>query len=346
LSFADTLRDRQLHTMLRLGTDLDDVAVHAAYTNRKGQWNWGFAGGVVPSRFVGARRAVARDDNLITRETAHLRYIHQSARATAHYHLNRTQRFELGAGLRRTGFEWQTITRVIDASDRTTVSRLFDEAAAGRPVVLAEADAAFVHDSAVSGPTSPLLGQRLRLEIEPALGGLAFADVRLDARRYFMPVPPFTVAFRVEHLGRYGPDAGDTRLTPLILALPTRVRGYDLRSFAADECGPFATECSPLDELAGGRLALLNVEVRAPLAGLLSGDIKYGRVPIEVMAFADAGFLWTQRSGSPLERDRFRSVGAGARINVGGFVFETTAARPLDRPGKGWTASVLLRPGW
>lgn len=346
LSFADMLRDRQLQTMFQVGSDVQNTAAQFAYSNRRGQWNWGVAGGMVPSRFVGARRAIERVNDLITRETANLRYTTQWARLTAHYHLNRTQRIELGAGMRRTGFEWQTITRVIDATDRRTLSSSLAESAAGQAVRLAEAEAAFVDDTAVSGPTGPVSGRRLRLEIDPAFGGLSFADVRADARRYVMPIRPVTFAVRAEHLGRYGPDAGDPRLTPLVLGLQTFVRGYDLRTFAADECGRTATTCSPLDELTGGRLAVLNVEVRAPLLGLLSRDLYYGQLPIEVFGFADAGFLWTHHGTDPIERDRFRSVGAGGRINVGGIVFEIAAARPLDRGVNGWTTSLLLRPGW
>jgi Tol biopolymer transport system component len=346
VAFADVLRDRQLQTILRAGTDRDDLAAQVAYMNRKGQWNWGVAGGFVPSRFLGARRAIEREAELVTRETAHLRYTHMWGGLTAHYHLNRAQRFEFGAGVRRTGFQWQTITRVVDAIQGTTISRSLAETDAGRPVSVGEGDAAFVHDTSVSGPTSPILGRRLRVGVEPAFGSLYFADVGIDARQYFMPVRPLTVAVRVEHVGRYGPDAGDARLTPLVMGLQTLVRGYDLRVFTVDECGRSALACSPLDELAGGRLALLNVELRAPLLGLLSGDLRYGRVPIEALAFVDSGFLWTSRRGGGWEEDRFRSVGAGARANVGGFVFELTAARPFDRADKDWTYSLLLRPGF
>lgn len=61
----------------------------------------------------------------------------------------------------------------------------------------------------------------------------------------------------------------------------------------------------------------------------------------------DAGFLWTREGPGPLERDRSRSVGSGARVNLGGFVFEIAAARPFDRSsGGGWTLSFLLRSGW
>ena len=346
VSFADVLRDRQLQVAFRVGTDVDDLALQAAYTNRKGQWNWGVAGGLVPSRFVGAHRALTRVADLLTRETAHLRYLHEWGKVTAHYHLNRAQRLEFGAGVRRTGFEWQTVTRVIDTVENRTVSRVLTESPAGGPVVVAETDAAFVHDSTVSGPTGPVMGKRLRLELQPAFGRLAFADVLVDARRYFMPVRPVTFAMRVEHVGRYGPDAADQRLTPIVVGLQTRVRGYDLRTFMADECGRTATECSLLGELTGARLAVMNLELRAPLLGLFSGDIYYGKVPIEAIAFVDAGLMWTRNAGANLERDQFRSVGAGARANLGGFLFEMTAARPFDRGSAGWTASLLLRPGW
>ena len=346
VSFADMLRDRQLQTMIRVGTDMDDLAMQTAYTNRRGQWNWGVAAGIVPTRFIGARRAIARVQELITRETDHLRYTHSWGKATAHRHISRTTRVELGAGVRRTGFEWQTITRVINANEHRTISRSLDEESAGRAIVLGETDAAFVYDTAISGPTSPLAGQRLRLAVEPAFGGLTFADVHADARRYFMPVRPVTIALRAEHAGRYGRDAGDSRLTPLVVALQSRVRGYDLRAFTANECGAAATSCSALDELTGGRLAVFNLELRAPVAGLLSGELYYGRVPVEAIAFVDAGFLWTQRLENPVERDRFRSAGAGGRANLGGFVIEVAAARVFDRPDRRWSMSIMMRPGW
>jgi dipeptidyl aminopeptidase/acylaminoacyl peptidase len=343
-TFGDLLRDRQLQTAFRIGTDVDDFAAQVAYTNRRGQWNWGVTAGFTPARFSGARRALTKEDDVVTRRTTSLRYLHQWAGLAARYHLDRARRLELGAGVRRTGFAWQTITRIIDGND--VVSRALDESPAGRPIYLAETQVAFVHDTAVSGPVGPVLGQRFRFEVEPAFGGVTYADVRLDARRYFMPVRPLTISARVQHVGRYGPDASDGRLTPMVAGLQTLVRGYDLRTFAADECGRSATECSVLDELTGTRLAVMNLELRMPLLGLLTRDLDYGGVPIELIAFGDAGFLWTRHAAGPLERDRFRSVGAGGRANIGGIVMELAAARPFDRPGAKWTVSFLMRQGW
>lgn len=342
--FGDVLRDRQLQAVFRGGTNRDDFAAQVAYMNRTGQWNWGLAAGFSPSRFVGARRAVQRDGELFTRQTDHLRYFHEWGGVTARFNRNRAQRLELRAGVRRTGFTWQNVTQVI--ADGKTLSRAVDEESAGAPVALGEFGVTFVHDSVVSGATSPVVGQRLRLDVEPAFGALTFAEVRADARRYVMPIRPVTIAMRVQHVGRYGPDAGDSRLTPLVFGLQTLVRGYDLRGFAMSECGRTATSCSLFDELSGSRLALANLELRAPLLGLLTGDLDYGPVPIEAIAFVDGGFLWTRRAGGPVERDRFRSVGAGARVSVGGLVVEATVARPFDRTDRGLTVGVLLRPGW
>jgi len=352
VSFGDMLKDRQLHSLFRVGTDVDDFAGQIAYMNRAHRLNWGATAGFLPSRFFGARRSIERDGALVTRETTSLRYEHSWGALSARYSLNRSQRVEFGAGMRRTGFEWQTFRRVVDSVAREELSREAQELSAGRPIHLAEAHAAFVHDTAVFGPTSPILGQRYRFEVEPAFGGVRFADVRLDYRRYFIPLRPFTLAARIEHVGRYGPGAADSRLTPLVYGLQTLVRGYDLRSFAADECGAGATTCSMMEELTGSRFALLNLELRAPLFGIFRRSFDYGQLPIEALAFMDAGFLWTAlpsraaTRGGALEFDRFRSVGAGARLNVGGIVFEITAARPFDRRSNGWRTSFLLRPGF
>jgi len=346
ITFGDMLRDRQLQAVIRVGTSKDDLAAQVGYLNRKGRFNWGFIGGYVPARFFGARRSIERSAGVVTQEYSNLRYTHEFANVLGRFNVSRATRFELRGGVRRTGYGWQTLTRVMDGTTRKLMSSEVQELPGAAAVYLGELQAAYVRDTAVLGPTSPVLGHRVRLDIEPAFGGLTYADVRLDARRYFMPVRPATIAVRLQHTGRYGPDARDSRLTPLLLGLQTLVRGYDLTTFAAEQCGRTATTCSTLDQLMGNRFAVMNVEVRAPLLGLLTGNLDYGSTPIEALIFADAALLWTPHPDAPLERDRFRSVGAGIRANLGGFVLETTGVRPFDRPRNGWTVSFLIRPGF
>jgi Tol biopolymer transport system component len=346
VTFGDLLRDRELQALVRIGTSKDDIAAQIGYVNRRGRLHWGFVSGFVPARFLGAERSIVRTATLVTQEYGNLRYAHEYASLTARYNVSRATRFEFRAGGRRTGYGWQTVTQVVDASTRQLVTSAIQELPGARPVYLAEMQAAYVRDTALLGPTSPILGHRLRLDVQPAVGGLTFADVRLDARRYFMPIRPVTFAVRVDHTGRYGPDARDGRLTPLLLGLQTLVRGYDLSTFAAERCGRTATSCSIVDQLSGNRFAVMNLELRAPLLGLLTGNLDYGRTPIEALIFADGAMLWTPHANAPLQRDRFRSVGIGARANLGGFVLELTGVRPFDKPQNGWTASFLIRPGF
>jgi Tol biopolymer transport system component len=347
VTFGDLLKDRQLQTSIRVGTTVDDFAAQIAYTNRKERWNWGVAAGFQPARFYGAKGAIDNVDGIVTRETSSLRYLHQWGGLVGRYNIDSARRLEIGAGLRRTGFQWSTVTRVVDQHAQRVLSRDRTDTPAGDPIFLAEVQAAYVHDTSVSGPLGPVLGQRLRVEIQPAFGPVNFADVVADVRRYVMPFRPVTFAARVQHVGRYGPDAADPRLTPLIAGLQTFVRGYDLRAFASDQCGRRARACSIIDELTGSRFALINLEARVPIPGVFTGELAYGSiVPVEAIAFVDAGYLWT-RSSSGGDEARFRSVGAGARFNLGGAVFELTGARPFDRADlDGWTVSFLIRPGW
>jgi len=346
ITFGDMLRNRELQAMFRVGTSRDDVAAQFAYINRKRRLNWGFIGGFVPARFIGARRAVDVTPSTITQESGNLRYTHEFGGLIARYNVSRVNRIEFRAGAQRIGYGWQTARRVIDSTSRNVVSSRIEELPGAASVYVAETQAAFVRDTAVLGPTSPIVGHRLRLDVSPSFGNVTYADVRLDARRYFMPVRPVTFAVRMEHTGRYGPDTSDTRLTPLLIGLQTLVRGYDLSTFMAERCGINATSCSIVDQLAGNRYAVINLEARAPLRGLLTGNLNYGNTPIEAFMFADGAWLWTAHRGEPIDRDRFRSAGAGARLNLGGFILEIAGARPFDKPKNGWTASFLIRPGF
>ena len=69
-----------------------------------------------------------------------------------------------------------------------------------------------MYDTSVFGATSPVLGQRYRLEVAPVFGAVRFTGLLADYRRYFMPAQFFTVATRVMHYGRYGSDSEDPRL--------------------------------------------------------------------------------------------------------------------------------------
>src|SRR3989454_10096799 len=73
------------------------------------------------------------------------------------------------------------------------------------------------------------------------------------------------------------------------------VRGYDIGSFSAGECGNGnGTTCPVFDQLIGSKILVGNIELRFPPFGLLGvGGGYYGALPIEAGIFYDAGVAWT-----------------------------------------------------
>jgi outer membrane protein assembly factor BamA len=196
-----------------------------------------------------------------------------------------------------------------------------------------------VKDSSVFGATSPIMGQRFRLDASPTLGTIRYTGITADLRRYLMPIRPVTIAARVMHYGRYGSGSEDPRLYPLFVGYPDLVRGYDTGSFSASECGVQSNgSCPVFDRMLGSRLLVGNLEVRAPLLGLFGKRNLYGPIPVEIGAFFDAGVAWDSTSKPALfggDRALNKSTGATARVNVFGIaVVQVDWVKPLDRPGK------------
>ena len=88
---------------------------------------------------------------------------------------------------------------------------------------------------------------------------------------------------------------------PQVAELIATAHDLDLHALVEERMG-----AEVIDELAGSRIAVANLEVRAPLLGLLTGDLVYGRVPIEAIAFADIGDSEPKRSAPALRRPRCR----------------------------------------
>jgi outer membrane protein assembly factor BamA len=169
-----------------------------------------------------------------------------------------------------------------------------------------------------------------------------------------MPVRPVTIAVRGLHYGRYGRDAEHDRLLNLYVGHPEFVRGYGLGSFTPIGCLRRASasggECDLFENLTGSRMLVGNIEVRAPLPGLWRGEIEYGRIPVDVVAFADAGLSWTNAdqpwfAGGP--RHPVRSVGGAVRVSVFGLLaVEVAASRPLDRVDRDLQWQIGIRQGF
>lgn len=109
-----------------------------------------------------------------------------------------------------------------------------------------------------------------------------------------------------------------------------------------------------MDQLIGSKIAVLNLELRFPLArNLVLGLLPIGLPPIEGALFYDAGVAWYDASNlkwdrssteSPLRvRKPLRAWGGSIRANVlGMMILRFDYSKPLDRTYKKayWTVSI------
>jgi hypothetical protein len=287
------------------------------------------------------------------------------------YPFNAATRLEFTGGARALSFTRDVRLNVYDAESGRLIERQeLDRVSLAPTSYLAEGTVAIVHDTSIYGATSPIFGKRYRLQLSGNVGTLQYRTLLADWRRYFMPTRPITVAVRALHLGRYGRNAERPRdclfapfddlppecitgLADLYLGYPELVHGYNFESFQPEECadqGVVAIQCGAFNNLIGSRMAVFNIEVRAPLAGLFSGEFEYGRVPIEVAAFFDAGVMWSSIESPSFaggNREVVRSVGGAARVNVFGiFTIEIAGSHPLDRNDRKFVWQVGFKQGF
>jgi Tol biopolymer transport system component len=331
-----------------------NTGAYVAYQNRTRRWNWGVGGGQVPYLSGGYATTVGTfsGQQAILEQEIIYRQVQQGVDGQIAYPLTTAQRVEVGAGFQQISFDQQVRTAAYAARTGRFLGYDTQTTSLGDTLRLGTATAALVYDTSVFGATSPISGQRSRLELTPAFGSLAFATALADYRRYFMPARFYTVAARTLHYGRYGRDGESGLLYPLFLGYPELVRGYGLGSFRTSECQTTsAGTCEAFDRLLGSRMLVGNLELRFPLLrpfGVRSG--MYGPVPIEVALFADGGVAWTADEAPSFaggERRPVSSAGMSFRVNLFGFaVAQADLAHPFQRPGRGWVWGFSLTPGF
>jgi hypothetical protein len=353
LLFGDLLGDHQLLTAVHVSSRLDESALGAMYVNRRSRLNWGVSVEQTPDvrvRPIGAELDPAREHAVIrTRER--LLWTTRRLGGFASYPISRSRRVEIHGAIRQLGFSRDLRTEHVSTRSGMVFAAETQPLVGVPTVGILEAGLALVGDSAIFGATAPLVGSRYRLQATANTGALKYTSVLADYRTYLMPVRPYTVALRVVHTGRYGGDASDFRLRDAYVGAPTLVRGYGAREVLESECPSGSADCPALNRLLGNRVVAAKLEVRVPLWSALtaSSRVRYGPLPVDAFAFADAGTGWGGefRFGPHDSGGRFvRSLGAGVRANVFGLVVEATAARPFDLRKEGWRYGVELRPGF
>jgi WD40 repeat protein len=219
LYWSDMLGNRNLVTQLQVNGGLKDIAAVAGYTNRSRRLNWGVFAQQIPyiNRFYNAGFVANPADSSIAfaEQIVTFRQTNRDLSGLVAYPLNRAQRLEFTLGFRDVRFDQELKTILSDPNSGQKIDEFEESQASFDPVTMGLGSAALVYDQSLFGATSPILGQRYRVELSPSLGSLNLINVLADYRRYIVPVRPFTIAARVVHYGRYLGDAQDQRLQPL-----------------------------------------------------------------------------------------------------------------------------------
>lgn len=356
LYFSDLLGNHNLTTALQVNGGFKDITAQVAYADLSKRWNWGAVAQQVPYLTGAFAQGIDEVDGqqALIEQRLLVRQTNRDLQGFVSYPFSTVQRVELAGGYTNISFDRELRTRAFSLQTGQTLRDDKESLPTLDALNLGTGSVALVYDNSIFGATSPIRGQRYRIEATPSFGSLNYVGVLGDFRRYFYPVRPFTFAVRLLHYGRYGGDGEDSRLRPLFLGYSSLVRGYNFRSFDASECDPTPEDpgrCTAFDQLLGSRIAVGGLELRFPLLGVLGlGSGYYGAFPLELALFGDGGLAWDTANKPSLfggTRDPVFSAGAGLRLNLFGFaVAELDFVRPFDRPEKGWTWQLNFQPGY
>lgn len=371
--FSDVLGRHTVWGTIQAQGRLEEIGFNTVYLNQRQRWNWGVAASRIPYIADVRRFGTLSEDDEFLNQLRVTRVFDTSLSGLAQYPLSRVQRVEASVGVRRISLdtliqEYIHPTFVDDAGNvNVGPPRDFRERDVDGPAYnFAQASLALVYDNSLMGYTSPFAGQRYHFEVAPTVGSGDFVTAIADYRKYFF-LRPVTLAVRGLHFGRYGSD--ETLFGRQFLGNAYFMRGYgygDVRDRCVDsgsvEGSAMSDECRVLESLFGTRLAVGNVELRVPLLSGLFGTS--GLSPIEGIAFADAGVSWGQDAISfgqfvdthpvfevglqdnPEERGFLTSAGAGARINLLGYVVVEAVFVNAFQRDRGWHWQFSFIPGF
>jgi Tol biopolymer transport system component len=355
--WSDMLGTNTIITTAIVGPQFVDTSGIVAYLNSKNRLNWGLAASRIvypyPYYSITQDNTTFGEPALVEQELLY-RIINYDVSAFASYPLSSVQRIELAGGYRYIGFSQTLYTWAYSMDTGTQLFYSKTHPASPPGLDFGYVTAGYYYDTGIFGATSPLIGQSVGLGVSPAIGNISFTTVSADLRKYFLPVKPFTLAFRVLHYGRYGKDAEDDRFYPLYIGYWDLVRGYDTFSSAST---------FDYGRLFGSKMLVGNVELRFPLLRLLGlGKGYFGAWPLEFYGFYDWGIAWANQPGYwwggtvPADvkawflggnRKPLTSAGVGIRTNLFGMlVLGLNYVYPFADPVTGWHFQLSISPGF
>jgi Omp85 superfamily domain len=354
LYWGDMLGYHSLGTIVQSSSRLKDLTGIVSYQNSRSRMNWGGVVGRIPYVYGGYNVYWDPESQAYIEDELLYWQINYQLSGYLAYPINQAQRVEMYAGYQYIDFDNERITQAY-TFDGYPLYRDVTKLPSPESIHYIYTTLALVYDSALFGATAPILGQSYMLEAMPTYGNFNMYTIMADYRRYFMPVRPFTIAFRALHYGRYGRDAEDQRMYPLYIGYESLVRGYDYYSYSFDNTGGGSGDFTQ-SRLYGSKMLVANAELRFPLFGALGvGKGYYGVFPIDMVLFYDWGVAWYADSGGRNNKPTFlggnrepvSSAGIGVRVNVFGYlVVGVNFVKPFDRPDKGWYFQFSFWPGF
>ncbi len=364
--WSDMLGTQTIITTAFTGSQIVDTSGVLAYLNNKGRFNWGSAAQriVYPYPYYYLFEDEFAGEPAIFEVRDIYRLINYDFSVFGSYPFSQVSRFSLSAGFRIQDFQRTLYTRIYSLVSGGLIAYEKERVPTPPAMSFGYLTAGYYYDSGIFGATSPILGQNIGLSVSPAIGSINFITASADFRKYFMPLRPFTLAFRALHVGRYGKDAEDDRFYPLYIAYWDLVRGYE--SFSSAELSVYQQDPDNAfdpNRLYGSKMLMGNVELRFPLLGVLGiGKGYFGAWPLEFFGFFDWGIAYAQNPGywwggeTPEDvkptflggnRKPISSAGIGLRTNLFGYlILGLNYVYPIDRPVRGWHLQLSISPGF
>ena len=353
LYWTDMLGNRNLQTSLGVESRSNaiDVAALVGYYNIGHRLYWGGQISQIPYVYAATATGYGTHEGqeVYIEEDEVYKETDRELSGRVSYPFNRATRLDLGAGYRNISFSHEIETRRYSPRTGELLDEETNRLSHPANMNLGTGLLALVHDNAVLGATSPIVGRRARAAAFPSFGTLTWVDLLAEHREYIMPFRPVTLAGRLLHYGRYGGSAEDDALSPLFLGSAGLVRGYGSSLFGSD---PYYSEDDERTHpLYGTRLLVGNVEIRYPIFGLLRiGRGFYGPLPLEAATFFDTGVAWRRGDEASFlggDRDLLSSFGQALRLGLFGYVvFELDYVRALNGPERGWKWQFNLTQGF
>ena len=348
--WSDMLGYHTLMTMAQTSNRLIDTDLVLAYQNSRRRTNWGAVLQRIsyPYPFYSIGQGEVFGEPAYIEEENIYRQINYDASVFGYYPVSQVQRFEFSGGFRLLDFNWTVYTRAYSLIDNMLLLNEKTTLPTGKSLTFGYLSGAYVYDSSIFGATSPILGRTLAVQVSPSVGSLTYLNLLADARAYFIPARPVTLAFRALHYGRYGKSAEDSRMWPMYIGYWDLVRGYESFNYGSQE------ELTEFDvnRLYGSKMIIANAEIRFPLFRLLGiGRGYYGPFPIEAYGFYDWGVAWDSTNKASFlsggTRKPVSSAGFGLRTNLFGYlVIGFNYVYPFARPVKGWHFQLSISPGF